>query len=192
MAVRAGRRRIPVHRPAAGRDAHQGGLGRPPTTDHLTRRTHGPAAESQDLIHRHRVVSSARGADGHRPGPHHLPRAGRDPLSRAAAAGTSTGGGGHRPVVHLRPSRSARPDVRSLRDPDRLLHHRGDHGADLRGHALPRGEPRGGAAFHGAALRSSSRHPRGQAHDSASKSDPPDGAARGGLRRGPLLRPGAR
>ena len=99
-------------------------------------------------------------------------------LAGAAAAGAAAGGRRHRAALHVRPAGPARQHPRGARPADRVLHHRGGDGADLRRAAVP-----GASASRARCGRRASgtrRSPPRSAppDDRAAPGHPPAGAAR--------------
>ena len=100
--------------------------------------------------------------------------------------------GGIALLYTVRPAGPARHTARVARHPDRLLHHRGGDGADLRRAAVPGGQPRGRAAHGGRAVRGRRRDARAPGPTTVLRRvTAPARAARPRLRRGAVVRPRA-
>ena len=118
-----------------------------------------------------------------------VPRPAAAALLRPAAAGAAAGGGRHRAALHLRPPGPAGAEPRGRRHPDRVLHDRGGARPDLRGPAVPGGQPRRRPAHGRQPVRGGRRDPRRAPDHRAAPGHPAAGAARPGLRRRAVLRP---
>ena len=131
--------------------AHPGRLDPLRRADHL-RRPRGPRwAEPADLDRQHRALRAARRADG----------AGARPDAASPASGCCAPwcccrwccrrwSAASRCSTRSAGAACSATTLRRARAADRVLHHRGGDGADLRGAAVPGGQP-GGRAAHGRA-----------------------------------------
>ena len=120
-----------------------------------------------------------------------VPRPAAAALPGAAAAGAAAGRRRHRAALHLRPAGPAGAAARGRRHPDRVLDDGGGARPDLRGAAVPGGQPRGRAAHRREPVRGGGRHARRAPHHRAPPGHPAAGAARAGLRAPCCRSPGA-
>ena len=144
--------------------------------------------EPADLGGEHRPVHRLRRAAGLGAGPSTFPG---QRLLRAFVLlplVLPPGGGRHRPALHLRPPGPAGPEPGGRRDPDRVLDDGGGPRPDVRGPAVPGGQPGGRAAHRRRPVRGRGRNPRSPAHHRAAPRHPAAGAARPGLRGRAVLR----
>ena len=136
-----------------------------------------------------RAVHRPRRAAGGRPRPRAAARAAGAALRGAAAAGAAAGRRRPRAAVPARPHGPARPAARPLvRHHDPVHDHGGRARADVRRAAVPRGQPRGGAAHGGRAVRGGRRDPRCRARLRVPARDRAARAARPGVGRGAGVR----
>ena len=159
----------------ARRDRREGRLAELRRPRHLRGLPGGVLAEPAHVGRQHARLHRAGRADGDGARAVGLPLPRRAALAGPAAARAAAGRRRPRAALHLRPPRAARRVARRARRPDRLLDDRGRDGADVRGPAVPRRQPRGRAAHRRRPLRGRRRLARRLADHRV----PPDHAAPG-------------
>ena len=138
----------------------------------------GAAPVAGERLRRHRAVARRRGAAGLDARPHRVPGAVPGAGARHPAHGPSPRRRRGLAAVRLRPPRPVgRPGVRRHRLPPAVLALGRDRRQHVRGHAVPGGHRRGGAAVGGPPLRGRRRHARGRPVDHVPPRHPADGGA---------------